>query len=326
MSCSDILTVLREYKHQLLILAENDRQRKFLEDAFPRWYFNSNKVNMFPDQSIVIKDDLKYANTNKATRFNVSKFMHSAEALHKKSFKKFQSLGKTAKFSDSIGLSSYKIITPRQFGHLQDSYIGKSAEFYKTIDKLISIYEFVGINNMQLSLPPIFKGVELFGSPLNTHNQEYCSPFDIEKMFGSLGSFWDYTFHKSGIYLCNPPFDEIFINRMADKLLQDISATDHKVLIIITLPIWDTRSQKSLGVRDCGLELEGFTKILKSDFLKEHTILNKDEFPYWNYYTEEIVPVCWSHLIILTNLNPIFYKRNFSTDTFLKMWRGFTCI
>jgi hypothetical protein len=317
------MNCLREYKKSILNLGENIQQKKFLENSFARWYFNCKKRDIFPLENIVSVQDLEYANLHKTTRFNIDKFIKRSTKIFDIYFVKITAA--CLDFGDKMdyGNSYYKAITPKQFGRLQDTYTGDNKYFYQTIDKLISIYELIGINNVHLSIPPIFKGIELFGSPLNTHNKEYCSPFKIERQFGSMGSFWDYKFHRNGIYLCNPPFDERFINKMTHKLLADISDTDYKVLIIITIPLWDSNSQQTNDVQNYGLELEGLTMLLKSPYLTDHKILNKEEFPYWNYYTEEVLPVCWTHLLILSNLNSIFYKKNFSTNYFLNLWKNF---
>jgi hypothetical protein len=218
------------------------------------------------------------------------------------------------------------VITKKQEERLEALYTGPDDLFEAYKNKLINLYQFIGTNNMHLSIPPIFAGVELFGSPVNTHNLTYCSPFEFERHFGSLGSFWDYKFHQDGVYLCNPPFDEAVIADMANKLMADLATTKHKVVVVITVPVWDSASQRKIGIKDYGLDFAGFTTMIESKFLRHHEILDKDTYKYWNYYTEERAPASWTHLVILSNLSKSGFSKNatFSVDDFLAEWADFS--
>lgn len=351
------MNCLQQYKQSLINLNKNSKQKKILENSFTRWYFNCKKLYIYPVENIVIQYDLEYANMYKLAEFNIENFMKKSEKIFSLFQKKLSSvLDEQTNFYNSTFYSSninsikqieqlygldqssnfeqpyklprlYKNITAKQLTRLYDLYIHKESDydqyFYQITDNLIALYELIGINNIHLSIPPVFNGIELFGSPLNTHNKEYCSPFEIEKHYNSLGSFWDYKFHRNGIYLCNPPFDEVFINKMADKLIDDISNTEHKVLVIITIPLWDSISQNENDVKNFNLELKGLSTLLKSNYLKDHTILDKEKYPYWNYYTEKYIYASWTHLIILSNLNNIFYKKNININNFLDRWEKF---
>lgn len=310
------------YKSELINLAKTHRQKRFIQDAFPRWYMNCDKDDIWPLHDIVITRDLCYANVFKCTGFDIPVFVESANLLFERYIKNTEHAHVCVDHLQVNHTPSHKIITQTQFGRLRDIYNGNPNQFYQTIDRLMTLYELIGINNLHLSIPPIFNGIELFGSPLNTHN-EYCSPFAIENRFGSLGSFWEYNFHKNGIYLCNPPFDDEIIERMADKLLADLSTTKHKVIVVVTIPVWDTTTQKKLGICDYGLDFKGITTLIKSQYMSEHALLDKNKFPYWNYYTEKLSYIGWTHLIVLTNLNGVFYKRNFSIDQIIHLWQQF---
>jgi hypothetical protein len=289
---------LNEYKAKLIQQSEGKykfKQSKFIEDAFTRWYINSEKQDIFPKHNIAVRKDLEYANQKKNMEFNIDKFMDADSKIHKSIF---------SKKMKGESISDYRSITPWQFGRLQKIYSGNPKLFYKNINVIISLYEVIGMNSLHLSIPPVFKGVELFGSPLNTVNKEYCSLLEAEKDFGSLGSFWEYKFHKSGLYLCNPPFDEDIIYDMANHLNKIISSTKCKVTIIITVPVWDSETQKLKGLTDYGLDFPGLSEIKKSKFLVDSDVLGKTEFKYWNYYSENYIPACWTHLLLLTNTTP----------------------
>jgi hypothetical protein len=320
---------LRQYKQDLIGLGVSQFQRKILEDSFARWYFNCDRIYIFPTKNIVSTHDLEYANKHKAAGFNVSLFLKESEKIYKL-FRKNLCAALDAKINsdvktyirDTTPLSRINV-TKKQLNRLKNLYLGPDKTFNCMTHNLLSMYELLGGDNLHLSIPPIFRGVELFGSPLNTHNAEYCSPFEIEKHFSSLGSFWEYGFHRSGIYLCNPPFDETLIRKAADKIICNINTTNHKVLVIVTIPVWDSHSQKIYNVENFDLGFEGLEVFKKSQYVKDHRILDRKKFPYWNYFTEKCVYVSWTHLLILSNLNDIFYKRNFHIDNILEPWKNF---
>jgi hypothetical protein len=189
---------------------------------------------------------------------------------------------------------------------------------------LYKLYELIDIaDTTHLSLPPVFRGIELFGSCVNTFNDEFCAMFDIEKKFGSLGSFWDYTFHRNGIYLCNPPFNDDFIKKMSTKLIYDLNNTKHDIVLIIVLPIWDSVTQKKINAKDFNMGFEGYDTLVNNKFLKEKMILDKHQYKYWNHSTKKLVASANSHLIILSNMENFSYKIVFNIEEFTKKWKKF---
>jgi hypothetical protein len=274
---------------------------------------------VFPKNNIINKDtikDIKYANENKHTNLNVEDFIKSSNKV----FNKYKTLCKKSTQFPVPNININNKLTTNQINYLKKIYIGPSDDFIQNCIKLISLYEIMGINNMQLSIPPIYDGVELFGSVFNSHNKYFCSAFELEKFFGSLGSFWKYAFHKNGIYLCNPPFDEMVIDKMAIKLLQNLKSTKCKVTIIITIPVWDSASQRELGIKDYNLQFKAYNKLITNNFYKESLILDKYEFKYYDYYTEKMISAAYTHLIILSNIT----KYIFNINEFIKKWKDFS--
>lgn len=316
---SDIIACLTLYKTEIIDLSANYNQEKFIRTAFTRWYLNSKKdkiQGIFPLQNIINNDaikDLEYANNKKNLNFNIKEFIDESKKL----FVKYKTLCKES--HDTPNTYPKDAITKNQLSRLKKLYTGNKKEQDAKINTLVNLYVFVGINTLHLGIPPIFKGVELFGSPLNTHNKEYCSPFLIEKDFGSLGSFWDYHFHKSDIYLCNPPFDDVLIINMANKLIQDLQKTKYQVIVVITIPVWDSKTQQKYNLQDYKTPYKGYDILMKSKFKKDHEVLDKELYPYWNYYEEEKAPASWTHLITLSNVP----KSQFDIKTFMKKWKDF---
>jgi Phosphorylated CTD interacting factor 1 WW domain len=66
--------------------------------------------------------------------------------------------------------------------------------------------------------------LECFASPLNCRYPRFCSMFaDTDAPFGSLGSFCAFR-PQSGSFQANPPFDEHFVERMAEHMFALLGA------------------------------------------------------------------------------------------------------
>jgi hypothetical protein len=279
---------LRLYKRGLIGLGQTSQQKKFIESSFTRWFLAAPLKNEIPTCDVVNENDLYYANKNMKTNFNVPSFIQKSKKL-------FASTFSSTKTSVYVNIDNK--ITAAQLQNLKSSYVGENFECDK--NKLLAMYDFIGMNSIHLSIPPLFNGIELFGSPLNTHGS-FCSPFDIDKKFGSLGSFFEFVPEKETIYLCNPPFDEIIIYRMALRLLEFLSGKK-RIIIIITLPIWDSESQRKLKIKDFGLDFKGYRELKNSKFCQETVMLDKEQYPYWDYYLERPIPASHTHLMVMSN-------------------------
>jgi hypothetical protein len=313
----------------------------FLKDSFIRWYMiylmkNPNNNNIFPHENIVIKSDLEFGyekgkiktNPNKIYN-NINKYFNNVLLNQNQNQKQKQ------KFT-LINLNKKKIkINDNQKNRLNyllnkhkiDNEINEINN-EEIINELLLLYTIIS-GNVHLSLPPIFNSkdgeytsMELFGSPLNTHTDNYCSPFKFEQeYFGSSGSFFKFDFSKSecDLFICNPPFDEIIIKQMAiyiENQLNNINNNDKSITILITIPVWDSESQKELGIKNNGLPFEGFDLLCRSKFFKERIMLDKNEYKYWNYYTEKKIPSSYTHCIILS-LNDKYIH----LSTFTEKWK-----
>lgn len=288
--------LLRYKKDLLMILPSNNR---FVLDNFTRWYINAKKrsdgIGLLHDP--VVSEDIEFANRNHSANININEFMAAASMV----FSRYESYSKRT--IDEYPKPDLSSISEFQLQHLKSVYLGEN--FDKDVSKLIELYKLMGMNNIHLSIPPIFRGVELFGSPLNTHNPEYCSPFAFEKIFGSSGSFWNYKFTKSGLYLCNPPFDESLIEKMANRLIKVLGVSRCKLTIFVTVPVWDSETQKELKIRDYGMDFRGYSIMKESAFMKENIVLDRYKYPYFDYYKADSgnnkTPASWTHALILAN-------------------------
>ncbi len=293
----NLVECLKRYKMELCDLLPHNK--KLILDNFTRWYINApkRKNGISVSQDVVHIADLEFANLNHAAGINIKKFVAGATSA----FSRYRMYSKRTILN--YPPPDLSIISGSQLRRLKNIYRGSN--FDNDVSQLIELYKLVGMNNIHLSIPPIFNGVELFGSPLNTHNEEYCSPFEFERVFGSSGSFWKYKFTKSGLYLCNPPFDDHIVEKMAIRLLKELLLSQNEITIFITIPVWDSETQRKLGIKDYGLGFRGFTLLKESEFAREHTILNKFKYPYFDYYKADSpncwTPASWTHALILAN-------------------------
>ncbi len=318
-----VLLRLRQYKMEVFKQVAAIKQKKFLNNLFAVWMCSSIKSDVHefaPNVDFVTFniDNLMYANDKLGLKFDIEQLrLFSAQQY-------CMCIGDiTAQLYDKIDQPPIikDNISEQQHKRLYNLYVtnnGHDKGFEARRDELLMLYEFMGTSNIHLGIPPIFKGVELFGSPLNTHNDLYCSPFKIESAFGSLGSFFEYTFHADGLYLCNPPFSEDVIKQMALRLVQILDETEHSVVVVVTVPVWDQESQKKIsGAADVGLDFEGYRILHNSTHRRCERILDQSKYPYYNYFTDQRVPATYSHVLVLSNTDVY----NFSLSGFLRRWR-----
>ena len=129
-------------------------------------------------------------------------------------------------------------------------------------DKLIWIilfrYQLLSSNNNQLAvLPNILNEMEkdfnlkfeTFGSAINTNTKNFCSLYyDVEKYFGSVGSFFNTNFLE-GCYSFNPPYQKDIIDDGIKKILNSLSNSkilEMKLTFLITIPIWDIEGKNKM--------------------------------------------------------------------------------
>lgn len=122
--------------------------------------------------------------------------------------------------------------------------------------------------------------MECFASPLNCRYEGFASAFDIDRAFGSLGSFFQLDFlndGKGGCYQANPPFCERVIQSFNDrmhKILQKSSVamageSEVPLMFVVFVPVWK--------------ESQAYTEgLLANEFLTEHLVLPHSK----HWYTE----------------------------------------
>lgn len=179
----------------------------------------------------------------------------------------------------------------------------RSDKFEQDMNEIVSVYDSLGGKNNHLSIPlKVFDDldpIELFGSPLNTQ-YEYCSPFAIERNFGSLGNFFGKVkLPGDRNYIANPPFDEKIMDKTVEKIKNMlIEISDINVLLI--LPAWDNFSA-----------IEKIKELNSSVFSRYLS----DKLKFYNHYSDSYV-FCTKFSIIHLSNHPAPFK----IDPYIEKW------
>lgn len=308
---------LKKYKNKLIkhINQELNINPSKLDNIFVRWIFIANMKkkldkDLIPKDNIIIDEDIKYLTSKNKHALNFNKKIRCFENELKNIIVK-----KDKKYYYFIKENIEYKITNIQYKRLLHIYI--SNNFNEDVFLLLDTYNTLGGLTNLLSFPlNIFDDneyIELFGSPLNTQNK-YCSAFEFEKKyFSSLGSFFDYEL-KEGKYISNPPFDEIIMEKMVDKLILNLNNVNNLAIIII-LPVWDPESQILLNTKNYKKNFKAYNKLKKCEFLKEKQILKKHDYKFYDYFKDKYIPVSHTHIILLSN-----YKDNIKIDDIKEKW------
>ena len=183
-----------------------------------------------------------------------------------------------------------------EYNKLKINYSGQNC-----MDEYIWIilfrYQLLGSNNHQLGVKSDIMSnmnkdynlnFECFASSINSTFKRYCSIYyDVEKYFGSTGSFYNLT-PKRGTFGLNPPYQKDIIETALLKALEYLeeSANNNRDLtFIITIPIWDTEGRKEFtnDLPQQNIDYGDFDIIKKVTDSKYHKLtrkIAKENFTY----------------------------------------------
>ena len=223
------------------------------------------------------------------------------------------------------------ILVPKNVYYKMIKKLGKSSKYLNT-DKLIWIilfrYQLLSSNNNQLAvLPNILCKMEkdfnlkfeTFGSAINTKTKNFCSLYyDVEKYFGSVGSFFNTNFLE-GCYSFNPPYQKDIIDNGIKKILSSLNNSkilDMKLTFLITIPIWDLdgkNKMKELNSENNNNkiiydDMKIIKIIKKSNFFQGLRMISKNDFTYidYNFHLFKNTTIQNTYLIVLSN-----FKNNY---------------
>ena len=155
--------------------------------------------------------------------------------------------------------TSVLVINKTHYTKLQTLYTGNPADFLACLYCMLARYEIysAGATGFQGSLTPEVFGAlntlfgvqgECFASPLNAYFPSYYSAFpDIDKFFGSLGSFQQDFKPSKGAWEINPPFVNSVMFQMTLLLNNLLEQPDADLFFFIIIPSWtDSPSYENL--------------------------------------------------------------------------------
>lgn len=190
---------------------------------------------------------------------------------------------------------------------------------------LLFRYITLGSHNHQLAVIPSVMNklktnynlnIELFASGINHYFDNYCSLFyDIEKHFGSCGSFFNFKPIR-GLFGFNPPYENNLMENGVNKIIShlDSSELENEPLgFVVTIPIWDKEGKdimendfnskpgKNMSI-DYG-DYNVINIIKNSPYLKLKKMVPKYNFSYLDYfnmiYKDKTIQN--TYVILLTN-------------------------
>ena len=270
-----------------------------LYDIFCRWNFNSiqNKtfdIDLFlPTDSFIQMVDISYYINrfhiqleDSLVPFPTEEFKQIIERAHHNHY-----------IMEDVRATKCSDVQKRRL-----SSIYKGHQLDTDIQRLLSRYYYLGGLNNSLSTPPtvlsLFHSHEMFGTPMNTCSPHFCSPFEDEKVFGSSGSFFDFTdYQEDVVYFANPPFDDTFCTKMAKKLLEDLDKKTFSLVVII--PVWDKDQQIKHNLKNFGLPFDSYNQLVTSRHFIKEMFLPKNQYPFYNYFHQKYVYISNTHLINL---------------------------
>jgi hypothetical protein len=220
------------------------------------------------------------------------------------------------------------LISTKRFDKMNKNYTGPKNKFDEILWCIIFRYQLLGSNNHQLAvLPNIMDKMffdynlnfECFASVINNTFSNFCSIYwDLEKHFGSIGSFFNIIPIK-GTYGFNPPFQKDIIEIGIHKIFNFLDTTNEQLTFIITIPIWDSYGKNIMKLQ-FNNELEkqnidyGDFLIIKeikdSKYFKKIRMVPKEKFTYidHNFELYKNKTIQNTYVIILSNSSMNFEK------------------
>ncbi len=222
------------------------------------------------------------------------------------------------------------LLPSKIYDKLSNKYTGPTGKLDEYLWAIIFRYQLLGSNNHQLAvLPSIMNKMssdynlnfECFASAINSTFTNYCSLYyDLEKYFGSVGSFFKMIPIK-GTFGFNPPYQKDIIDLGINKLLYYLENTTEPLTFIITIPIWDSDG-RSYMKEHYNNELEKqnidygdfpiVNRAKSSKYFRGLRMIAKENFTYidHNFELYKNKTIQNTYVIILSNTNLQIEKLN----------------
>lgn len=271
----------------------------------------------------------KYKNSNlfnyNKSNYTISRTKYMNEKTNTVFYKLTITIDYIIKDKRLLNILNNIIIPVPIYNRLEAKYTGPKNKLDEYLWGILYRYQLLGSNNHQLAvLPSIMHQMktdynldfECFASSINSMATNYCSIYyDLERHFGSVGSFFNITPLK-GTFGFNPPYQKDIITLGCTRLLELLKDSS-ELSFIITIPIWDTEGRKIMKELynnelekqniDYG-DFEIMNTIRQSPFLKKIKMIPKEKFTYldhnFNLYKNRTIQN--TYILVLSNTTKDF--------------------
>lgn len=214
------------------------------------------------------------------------------------------------------------ILVPKKiYEKLYVNYTGLPSKIDHYVWAILFRYQLLGSNNHQLAvLPSIMNRMksdydlnfECFASAINNTFNNFCSIYyDIERFFGSAGSFFN-IIPQEGTFGFNPPYQKDVIELGVTKLFTYLENATGPLTFFITIPVWDTDGRNIMkelynnelekqNIDYGDFEIIGMIK--NSPYFKHLRMIPKEKFTYidHNFELYKNKTIQNTYVIILSN-------------------------
>lgn len=301
--------------------------RTQMYNHFPNWFFNLNNkgqiVNFLPTGPLDIQENLDYIfrdqGLEKRNDFDTKllyfnpRYIRDKLVTHEIVRNEYFHL---VKYELNTNHGNWKLlyITKQQECNLRYRYNGPPEMYDQYVIIMLLRYKFLGGLNNHLSIPPVvYRGLginmELFGSPFNVSVREYASPFhDIEKYFGSQGSFNQITLKSNRAYAANPPYDVKVVLQMSQWLNEQLGRKElTNVVIYLTLPLWKK-------------DFPGYQLLRDSRWFRDEAELGREDYPFLHYFRGKLIPASDTYLMIMSTENNTRSDLRYNCGDVIRLW------
>ena len=262
------------------------------------------------------KNSLLYKNNKDNYKIKKKKMILKEQIFYKFDF----TVNFVIKDTKIINILNNIFIPLKVYEKMSLNYSGHSEKMDDYIWAIIFRYQLLGSNNHQLAvLPEIMDKMnidynlnfECFASSINTMHKNYCSIYyDLEKYFGSVGSFFNMEPIK-GTFGFNPPYQKDIIELGIHKIFNYLQLNEN-LIFIITIPIWDSEGKAQMKeqydneLKKQNIDYGDFTivnKIKSSPYFKYLKMIPKEKFTYvdHNFQLYKNKTIQNTYVILLSN-------------------------
>jgi hypothetical protein len=310
-------------KHDTKIENINEKINIVLNELKKSYKYNLDLLNGYKIGDYFLKNKNKY---------NITKLIPDDKNFYKFNIK----LSFYIKDNRLNNILNNILIPIKVYDRMKNKYTGPINKLDEYIWIILFRYQLLGSNNNQLGvLPKILNKMtedldldfECFASAINSTSPYYCSIYyDVEKFFGSKGSFFNMIPLK-GTYSFNPPYQTDVITNGINKLLKHLEFAENRNYIlnfIITIPIWDIEGKCTMSelseeeessIKDNNIdygEFEIMNIIKKNKYFKGYRMIRKEDFTYLdhNFNIYKDVTIQNTYIMILSSdKNNIFMDK-----------------